>query len=102
MAFTTLRLFTTLPSSRRLIYPIFVPSVLTQFVYLSILLLDVLYVFSVYGVLFLRGRFTSSILKESLPDARFDDLRTAMVSCFQLLVGEAWDSIMCKGDVVMT
>lgn len=94
VSFVVLRVFSQVSSTRRLIYPIFMPGVVRQFANLFVLLLLVIYVFAIYGMLLFRDVFDPSVLGASVPEGNFDSLANSMYVLFQLLVGESWHAVM--------
>jgi hypothetical protein len=80
MSFLVIRIFTQVPSTRRLIYPIFMSNVMKQFANLLFLLGIVIYVFAVYGTLVFGGKFNFAILQNDFPTGNFDNLSQSFLS----------------------
>eukprot|EP00475_Leptophrys_vorax_P020485 TRINITY_DN2803_c0_g2_i1.p1 TRINITY_DN2803_c0_g2~~TRINITY_DN2803_c0_g2_i1.p1 ORF type:complete len:641 (+),score=166.20 TRINITY_DN2803_c0_g2_i1:115-1923(+) len=86
MVFLLVRIFTQVPTTRRLIYPVFIGTVLKQFLNLLFLLGLVLYIFGIYGVLFFHKQFDPAVLQGSLPPGNFNDLSQSFLELLYMLV----------------
>ena len=86
LAFLVLRIFTQLGSNRRMIYPIFTGVFLKQFGNLFILLLLVMYIFSIYGTLYFAGVLDPAVLGSNTPSGNFNNITNSMVVLFNMIV----------------
>jgi two pore calcium channel protein, plant len=91
MTFPLLRLFSIIRRTRELVFTLL--SLIPQFGAILVVLLIVFFIYGVLGVFFLTGDF-SRVLQLASPDATFDTLSDAMLTMFQLLIGEGWHEVM--------
>jgi hypothetical protein len=81
-----IRIFTQVASNRKLIYPIFTSIFLKQFGNLFVLLLLVMYLYSIYGTLLFAGVLNPAVLGDETPRGNFDSLSSSMITLFNLIV----------------
>jgi hypothetical protein len=96
-----LRIFTQVPSNRRLIYPIFTQIFLRQFGNMFVFLLLVMYLYAIYGTLLFADILDPAVLGSQTPRGNFNTLTDSMISLFNLIVNFDTD-IFCKQILIVT
>jgi hypothetical protein len=99
LGFLVLRIFTQVPSNRRLIYPIFTQIFLRQFGNMFFFLLLVMYLYSIYGTLLFANLLDPAVLGSQTPRGNFNTLSDSMIALFNLIVNFDTD-IFCNSSFI--
>jgi hypothetical protein len=95
MAFLSVRMFTQVSSTRKLLYPIFLGAFLKQYANFFVLLLLGMYIFAMYGSLLFSGKLDAAALQEDTPVGNYDSLENSMLTVYSSLVNFDHQQ-MCK------
>lgn len=86
-----LRLLSVVKRTRHLVFTLI--SIIPQFIAILVLLIVVFFIYGVIGVWMLSDEM-SAVLQTGAPEGNFDNLSNALLTLFQLLVGEGWHEVM--------
>jgi hypothetical protein len=82
-------------SIRSLITMFVVMQAIAPFFNFAQLLIIVMLIYASVGVLLFHDVFVLVLLPDDRPSGNFDTFANAMLTLFQLLIGEGWDDLMC-------
>jgi Ion transport protein/Methyl-accepting chemotaxis protein-like, first PDC sensor domain len=90
LSFPLLRVFSAVKRTRHLVFTVI--TLMPAFASVFSLMFVIFFLYAVLGVWMFEGKF--DILQDSAPAGNFDTMSDALLTLFQMLVGESWHVIM--------